>query len=277
MAQSRPFMQVDVFCRTAYSGNPVAVVGDASGVTDAEMQRVAAWTNLSETTFLLPPSDPGADYRVRIFTASAELPFAGHPTLGSAHAWLSLYGGEKEAVVQQSAAGLVRVRRAPCGLAFEAPPLARGGPVEPAIVDRAAGMLNIAREEVIDARWADNGPGWLAVMLDDAGSVLALRPGPMDLPIGAVGMYPAGSDFAYEVRAFLPGRHGTPVEDPVTGSLNASLAQWLVPAGLARPPYVASQGGALGRQGEVHISQAADGAIWVGGRTLTCMAGEIVI
>jgi PhzF family phenazine biosynthesis protein len=232
--------------------------------------------NLSETTFVLPPGDRHADYQVRIFTPVAELPFAGHPTLGTCHAWLEAGGRSKRAdeVVQECGAGLVAVRRTPDGLAFAAPPLIRSGPVEEPLVRRIASVLGIDRAEVLDAQWVDNGPGWVAVMLASADAVLALHPGFVNLELGVVGPYPPGSPEAFEVRAFFP-KDGSTVEDPVTGSLNASLAQWLLREGRATAPYVASQGTALGRRGRVHVSREADGAIWVGGGTITCVAGEV--
>jgi PhzF family phenazine biosynthesis protein len=271
----RPFSQVDVFTTTPYRGNPVAVVLDGEGLRTEQMQRFAHWTNLSETTFVLPPSAPGADYQVRIFTPVAELPFAGHPTLGTCHAWLEAHASaERDVVVQQCAAGLIPVRRTADGLAFAAPPLLRAGPVEQSLVRHIASVLGIDRDEIVDAEWADNGPGWVAVLLTSADAVLALRPGFVDLDLGVVGPYPRGSPEAFEVRAFFP-KDGATVEDPVTGSLNASLAQWLLRTGRATAPYVASQGAALGRSGRVHISRDADGTIWVGGGTVTCVAGEV--
>ncbi|HTT88824.1 MAG TPA: PhzF family phenazine biosynthesis protein [Acidimicrobiales bacterium] len=274
--RARPFMQVDVFTGTPYFGNPVGVVLDATGVDDDEMQRVAAWANLSETTFVFPPTTAAADYRVRIFTTANELPFAGHPTLGTAHAWLAHSGDNKEALTQQCAAGLVRVRKGKGGLAFAAPPMVRSGPVEEALVDRLARSLNVDRADVVDAQWVDNGPGWVALMLKDASSVLALRPGPVEGPVGVVGAYPPGDGPAYEVRAFLPNDGGT-TEDPVTGSLNASLAEWLTSTGRFEPPYVASQGAARGRKGLAYIEQDEDGTIWVGGGTVTCIEGHVRI
>jgi PhzF family phenazine biosynthesis protein len=271
----RPFRQVDVFATTPYYGNPVAVVLDASGLSTEAMQRFANWTNLSETTFVLPATDPAADYRVRIFTASVELPFAGHPTLGTCHAWLE-HGGsphDPTAVVQECGAGLVRVRPTEDGLAFAAPPLVRSGPVDDAVVAHIADVLGIAVSEIVDAQWADNGPGWVAVLLADAAAVLALRPAATDLDIGVVGPYPPGSPAAVEVRAFTPA-DGATVEDPVTGSLNASLAEWLLRTGRVEVPYVASQGTALGRAGRVHVTRD-DGQIWVAGGTVTCVTGEV--
>jgi PhzF family phenazine biosynthesis protein len=273
---ARPFAQVDVFTTTPYAGNPVAVVLDGDGLSDEQMQRVANWTNLSETTFVLSPTEPSADYRVRIFTPATELPFAGHPTLGTCHAWLA-HGGRAQrddAIVQECAAGLVPIRRGAEGLAFAAPPLIRSGPVEEALVQHVASVLAIEREEIEDAQWVDNGPGWVGVLLRSADKVLALRPQGVDLDVGVVGPYPAGAPEAFEVRAFFP-KDGSTAEDPVTGSLNASLAGWLLSSGRAEAPYVASQGTALGRAGRVHVETDADGTIWVGGGTVTCIAGTV--
>ena len=272
----RRFSQVNVFSSESYLGNPLAVVHDAQGLSDDEMHRFAHWTNLSETTFLLPPTDPGADYRIRIFTPSEELSFAGHPTLGSAHAWLEAGGvprvdGE---VVQQCPAGLVRVRRGG-RLAFAAPPVVREGPVTGEERDRLVRALALSDDDVMDARWIDNGPGWVGVLLRDADAVLAVRPDWTefgDLEVGVVGRYPAGSECAVEVRAFCPSI-GV-VEDPVTGSLNASVAQWLLASGRASVPYTASQGTRLRRTGRIFISQDQAGAVWVGGKTSTLFSGE---
>ena len=270
----RAFAQVDVFMTTPYAGNPVAVVLDGTGLSDAAMQRFANWTNLSETTFVLPPTDPAADYRVRIFTPSRELPFAGHPTLGTCHAWLTLGGGEpKDTIVQECAAGLIPVRRGDHGLAFAAPPLLRSGPLDEEFTQRIAQLAGIERAKILAAEWVVNGPEWIGILLASADEVLALRPGPMDLDLGVVGPYPDGSPEAFEVRAFFP-KDGLTVEDPVTGSLNASLAQWLLGSGRATAPYVASQGTVLGRAGRVHIS-AVDGDVWVGGGTVTCISGTV--
>jgi PhzF family phenazine biosynthesis protein len=272
----RPLNQVDVFATTPYTGNPVAVVLESADLDTDEMQRFATWMNLSETAFVLPAEDSDADYRVRIFTPVAELPFAGHPTLGTCHAWLSNGGTPKRdgVVVQQCAAGLISVRRTPDGLAFAAPPLVRSGPVEEQLVQRAASVLGIDRADILDAEWADNGPGWVAVLLESADAVLALHPGFVDLELGVVGPYPDGSPEAFEVRAFFP-KDGSTVEDPVTGSLNASLAQWLLRTGRADSPYVVSQGTALGRSGRVHVSRDPDGEIWVAGGTVTCVTGQV--
>ena len=270
----RRFRQVDVFTATPFGGNPVAVVLDSEGLSTGDMQRFANWTNLSETTFVLPPSRDQADYQVRIFTPSRELPFAGHPTLGTCHAWLEAGGKPAlpEVFVQECGAGLIEIRQVPAGLAFAAPPVIRSGPVEEEAARHIAEVLGISRAGITDLAWADNGPGWVAVLLPSAEAVLSLRPGAVDLDIGVVGCYPAGSPEAIEVRAFFPDG-GATVEDPVTGSLNASLAQWLLDTGRVSVPYVASQGTALGRSGRVHIFREADGQIWVGGGTLTCVSG----
>ncbi len=272
----RAFCQVDVFTTTPYLGNPVAVVLDADGLADEDMARFARWTNLSETTFVVPPDADGADYRVRIFTPAVELPFAGHPTLGTCHAWLSAGGTASQdgVIVQQCGAGLVPIRQTADGLAFAAPPLLRSGPVDDPLVDHLAVVLGIDRAAIVDSQWADNGPGWVAVLLGSAEEVLALRPNVTDLDVGVVGPYPAGSPQAFEVRAFFP-VYGATAEDPVTGSLNASLAEWLLRTGRATAPYVASQGTTLGRRGRVHISADEAGAIWVGGGTVTCVTGQV--
>jgi PhzF family phenazine biosynthesis protein len=279
-----PFRQVDVFASGPLAGNPVAVVHDADGLTDEQMAAFARWTNLSETTFLLTPTSPHADYRLRIWTPGGELPFAGHPTLGSAHAWLE-DGGEPagDDVVQECGAGLVTIRRTASSdgdgrLAFAAPPLVRSGPVGTEDLPRIARALRVPVSDVVDAAWVDNGPGWVAVRLEDAAAVLALRPdfGAFgDLKIGVVGPYaPGESDAAVEVRAFVPDI-GVP-EDPVTGSLNAGLGQWL--AGRVLPAsYVASQGTALGRRGRVHVRLETDGTLWVGGDTVTTITGDVAL
>jgi PhzF family phenazine biosynthesis protein len=272
----RPFRQVNVFSAEGYLGNPLAVVHDAEGVSEEEMRRFANWTNLSETAFLLPPSDPAvADYRVRIFTPSEELPFAGHPTIGSAHAWLEAGGVPRREgeVVQECPAGLVRVRRAE-RLAFAAPPVVREGPVTGEERTRLVRALALADDDIVDARWIDNGPGWVGVLLRDAEAVLAVRPDWAAfgaLEVGVVGAYPEGSECAVEVRAFCPSI-GV-VEDPVTGSLNASIGQWL--AGDRLPTsYVASQGTMLGRRGRVYVEREGD-TVWVGGDATTAIKGTV--
>jgi len=273
----RPFRQVDVFSAEPFAGNPVAVVLDSEGLTTQSMQRFANWTNLSETTFVLPPDAPGADYQVRIFTAASELPFAGHPTLGTCHAWLEAGGqpASPDAIVQQCAAGLVQIRRQGGRLNFAAPPLLRSGDVEESLVASVAAQLGVSRSAIVDAQWADNGPGWVAVLLGSAQEVLDLRPRiTPGTELGVAGPYPAGSECAIEVRAFFS-QDDQSAEDPVTGSLNASLAQWLVTAGRLTAPYVASQGTVLGRRGRVHVSADEAGAIWVGGDTVTAISGSV--
>ena len=271
------FQQVDVFTDQPLKGNPLAVVIGADGLSDTTMALLGNWTNLSETTFLLTPSAPTADYRVRIFTPERELPFAGHPTLGSCQVWLNSGGAPKQQyIVQECAAGLIRIKRDAGRLAFAAPPLRRTGPVEPDLLAKIAHGLRIKPEAIKASQWVDNGPGWVAVMLGSRAEVLALRP---DYPsllgvnLGVVGPWTTadakGADF--EVRAFIPSRAS---EDPVTGSLNAGLAQWLIGQGLAPNAYIASQGTALGRAGRIHIER--DGAdIWIGGTTSTVVTGTI--
>jgi len=274
----RPFRQVDVFTATPYAGNALAVVLDGTDLTDDAMQRFAKWTNLSETTFLLPPTAPGADYHARIFTPTRELPFAGHPTLGSCHAWLEAGGtpAAVDTIVQQCAAGNISIKRIAEGLAFAAPPLVRSGPVDEALVVRVAEMLRVERAAIQAAEWVDNGPGWVGVLVKDAAAVLAVEPRAIDLDVGVVGFYPDGSPCAIEVRAFFP-KDGATAEDPVTGSLNASLAQWLLGSGRLKAPYVACQGAALGRAGRVHTSTDAGGTIWVGGGSVTCIIGQVEV
>jgi PhzF family phenazine biosynthesis protein len=272
----RQFRQVDVFTDTPYQGNPLAVVLGADGVPPGQMRQFANWTNLSETTFVLEPDDDQADYKVRIFTPSQELPFAGHPTLGTCHAWLEAGGKPRRPgmVIQQCGAGLVTLEHDETGLKFAAPPLLRSGPVDEQLAVHVAEILQIGRDEIVDLQWADNGPGWIAVLLASADAVLAVRPGPTDLDLGIAGPYPPGGPAAFEVRAFLP-KNGATDEDPVTGSLNASLAEWLLATGRAQAPYLARQGTVLGRSGQVHISTDADGKVWVGGGTVTCVSGTV--
>jgi PhzF family phenazine biosynthesis protein len=273
----RQFRQVDVFTGQPFLGNPVAVVHDADGLTDEQMLRFARWTNLSETTFLLRPVDQAADYRVRIMTPQRELPFAGHPTLGTAHAWLEAGGtpAAGDQVVQECGVGLVPVHRAANGrLAFKAPPLVRSGPVDETELAEVAACLGIKREDIVAAQWADNGPGWVAVELASAAAVLALNPSVMSRDIGVFGPYPPGSPEAFEVRAFTPLIGGIG-EDPVTGSLNAGLALWLLSSGKASAPYTVSQGTALGRRGRVQVTSGPDGSVWVGGGTLTLISGAV--
>ena len=285
----RNFKQVDVFTDTPYRGNPVAVVLDGTGLTTEEMQHFTNWTNLSEATFLLPPTQPGADYRARIFCPGRELPFAGHPTLGSCHAWLQAGGTPKgESVVQECGVGLVKIRRDGQRLAFAAPPLRKSGPLPEQDVALIARGLGIARADIVAHAWCDNGPQWRGVMLQSAEQVLGLKPDASILAglevgvvgttgkVGVIGARGAGGDCAFEVRAFFPGNNGM-TEDPVTGSLNAALAQWLIGAGLAPERYVASQGTALGRAGRVHVERDAQGETWIGGASVTCVEGTVLL
>ncbi|GAB3802509.1 PhzF family phenazine biosynthesis protein [Humibacter antri] len=266
-----------MFGSEALRGNPVAVVVDADDLSEETMAAFARWTNLSETTFLLAPTDPAADYRLRIFTPGGELPFAGHPTLGSAHAWLQAGGvpARTGTVVQQCGVGLVELSRVGSTLSFAAPPLARDGEVDADTVRQVVAALGIAADDVVSSQWVDNGPGWLAVLLRTPEQVLALKPDFAvrgELKVGVVAPYPDGSDIRFEVRAFVPGL-GVP-EDPVTGSLNAGLAMWLIESGRAPENYVASQGTVLGRSGRVHVRHS-DGRYWIGGRTRTVLEGVV--
>ena len=299
MSQHRRFAQVDVFSAVPFQGNPVAVIVDADGLDETQMARIANWTNLSETTFVLPPDDPGADYRLRIFTPHRELPFAGHPTLGSAAAWLDAGGAPKheDRIVQECGAGLVDIRRSPRRggptqtidltnqtdptvepsetLAFAAPDRLRSGPLDDVYVDQIATALGVDRSEILDHQWADNGPGWAAVRLASAEQVLALNPDFSAIPdakLGVLGAHPEAADHEYEIRAFVPGVGVA--EDPVTGSLNASVAQWLIGENLAPNRYTATQGTALGRSGVISISAEHD-EIWIGGATSICVRGTV--
>lgn len=272
------FSQVDVFATAPHKGNPVAVVHDADGLTSEEMAIFARWTNLSETTFILKASTGLADYRLRIFTPGGELPFAGHPTLGSCHAWLEAGGlpGERDLVVQECGAGLIEVRKTGKALAFAAPELLRTGPLDAELLEKLIGASGLTPEVVLDHQWVDNGPGWCALLLDSAESVLAVRPDLAalgDSRLGLVGPYGKDSAADFEVRAFVPSM-GVP-EDPVTGSLNASIAQWLVGSGQAPANYIASQGQVLGRSGHIQISSAQD-KVWVGGSTQVVIKGEVL-
>ena len=273
------FTQLDVFTDTPLLGNPLAVVHDAAGLDDAQMAAFARWTNLSETTFLLPPTDPAADYRVRIFTPQRELPFAGHPTLGTCHAWLAAGGVPRhaEVVVQQCAAGLIRVRRGGVRLAFAAPPCLRTGPLDEELLARIVAALGIARPDVLDHQWVDNGPGWSAIRLASADRVLALEPdwrALQGIKLGVVGPHAAARDAQFEVRALIG--EGPGYEDPVTGSLNASLAQWLIGHGAAPSSYIAAQGTRLQRSGRVFIERI-DGQVWVGGASVVCVRGDVTL
>ncbi|GAA2051844.1 PhzF family phenazine biosynthesis protein [Williamsia deligens] len=276
---SRPFAQVDVFVSGPLTGNPVAVVLDGDGLDDATMAAFARWTNLSETTFVLPPTDSSADYRLRIFTPGGELPFAGHPTLGSAHAWLEAGGvPAAEAIVQECGIGLVTIRRDGARLAFAAPPLRRSGPVDDDVLAEIRSALGLAPSDVVASNWVDNGPGWIGLMLTSAERVLEITPdfGALgDHKVGLIGAHRGdAADAAYEVRAFVPGV-GVP-EDPVTGSLNAGFAVWLRSAGEVPASYVAAQGTAIGRAGRVSIDDDGD-SIWVGGVSNTTITGTVTL
>jgi PhzF family phenazine biosynthesis protein len=288
--KNRPFKQVDVFTEMPYKGNPLAVVLNGEGLSTEAMQHFTHWTNLSECSFLLPPTPEGAaagaDYRVRIFCPGRELPFAGHPTLGSCHAWLQAGGLSRgEQVVQECGLGLISIRREADRLAFAAPTLLKSGPLDEVDVALIARGLGVAREDVIAHSWCDNGPHWRGVMLKSAEQVMALKPdgavlAGLDIgvvgPRGKVGVVGSSStgDTQFEVRAFFPGNNGI-AEDPVTGSLNAALAQWLIGAGLAPERYVAAQGTALQRAGRVHVERDAGGTVWVGGDSVTCIDGTV--
>jgi PhzF family phenazine biosynthesis protein len=271
------FQQVDVFTEKPLKGNPLAVVVGADGLSDQTMASLAHWTNLSETTFLLKPTAPTADYRVRIFTPERELPFAGHPTLGSCHVWLNSGNVPKlDRIVQECAAGLIQIRRDGNRLAFAAPPLLRTGDVDGATLDKIATGLRIKRDAIKASQWTDNGPGWVAVMLASRAEVLALKPDYPELgelKLGVVAPWAAsdGNGAQFEVRAFIPTRAS---EDPVTGSLNAGIAQWLISKKLAPESYIASQGTVLGRAGRVHVQRQGDD-VWIGGSTVTCITGKI--
>jgi PhzF family phenazine biosynthesis protein len=283
---SRRLVQVDVFGKSPFLGNPLAVVLDAEGIADEAMARIARWTNLSETTFVLPPTTGAADYRVRIWTPFGELPFAGHPTLGTCWVWRASGGVSQQpgVTVQECGAGLVRVRDDGDRLAFEAPPLVRSGPVEADVVDDVIDAMQLDPSDVEDSQWVDNGPGWMAVLLRSADAVRAARPRRLPTKVGLVGLVGAigndsdgaGAAADVEVRAFFP-KDGMPAEDPVTGSLNASLGQWLIGSGRLSSPYVASQGSALDRAGLVYVSQDDDGQVWVAGTVRPLIDGTIEI
>lgn len=276
-----PYLLVDVFGMVPFSGNPLPVIAQADALDPAEMQRITRWFGYSETAFLVEPTDPAADYRTRIFTLDRELPFAGHPTLGSCHAWL-VGGGiprDPDRIVQQCGAGLVELRRSSDLFAFAAPPLIRSGPVDEVDLTAVAEFLRIDRVAIVEAQWIDNGPGWVGVRLASADAILALDPPshwPRRIEVGVVGLHLPGSEYAYEVRSFFSDQRGAIIEDPITGSLNASLAQWLTGSGLVSPPYLARQGTAIDRDGRIHIDRDSGGAIWVGGRTVTIAGGTLL-
>ena len=306
--RQRPFKQVDVFTATPYLGNPLAVVLDGSGLSDDDMQRFAHWTNLSETTFLLPPTDSAADYRLRIFTPGGELPFAGHPTLGSCHSWLQAGGQPKSAdfMVQECGVGLVKIRREADTqrLAFAAPPLKRSAP-SPVVLAKVAAALGLKAPQILAAQLLDNGPVWLGLLLDSPQTVLQLTPNhlaleQLEVKVGVAAVYPPEeappliARANREARAFDSGlKHGITVapdlevrafvaaiginEDPVTGSLNASLAQWLIAERHLPERYLASQGACLGRSGQVYLERDAQGQVWVGGESVTCIDGQVTL
>jgi PhzF family phenazine biosynthesis protein len=274
----RDFSQVDVFTDTALLGNPLAVVQDGSGLSTERMAAFARWTNLSETTFLLPPTHPEADYRVRIFTPGGELPFAGHPTLGSCHAWLRAGGASKRAdtVVQECGIGLVQIRRGE-RLAFAAPPTTVER-ADTALLHRVYAALDLDPARVRDAAWLTNGPRQLTLLVDSAATALALKPDHEVLKgcgmVGVVGPYPAGGEFDFEVRLFAASM-GVP-EDPVTGSLNANIACWLIGSGRAPAAYTAAQGRVIGRAGRIHVRRD-DEATWIGGDVAVCIDGTVML
>lgn len=275
------FKQVDVFSTQPLKGNPLAVVLGADALDSARMAAFGNWTNLSETTYVLQPQDPTADYRVRIFTTRHELPFAGHPTLGSCHAWLQAGGQPKgEEIIQECGIGLVRIRRQGAQLAFTAPPLLRAGPVEPDVLERVRQALDLQPGEILDAQWVDNGVPWMALMLPSRARVLSLTPDYgrlIGLDVGVIAPWQAdvdGDEAQFEVRAFVGGE-GMP-EDPATGSLNAGIARWLLASGQAPARYIASQGTAMGRAGRISVEQVGDD-IWIGGAVVTCIEGQVTL
>ncbi len=277
MTSQHAFQQVDVFSSQPLKGNPLAVVFDADGLSDAQMAAFANWTNLSETTFILKPTSPDADYRVRIFTPHGELPFAGHPTLGTCHVWLSRQGKiDKTEVVQECEAGLIRIRVSDGKLAFAAPPLRKSGPVEADTLEAVIAGLGLAKDAVVDANWTDNGPGWVSLLLRTRQDVLNIKPNYPVLGGLKVGVAaPCDADDAieadFELRAFADG-----YEDPVTGSLNAGIAQWLIGQGIAPQHYVASQGTVLGRAGRVSVDKIGDD-IWIGGAVTVLIEGTVTL
>ncbi|HEY8718963.1 PhzF family phenazine biosynthesis protein [Pengzhenrongella sp.] len=280
MARYRPFAQVDVFSPLPYRGNPVAVILDGEGLDDAAMQEVAQWTNLSETTFVLPPTRAEADYRVRIFAPGGELPFAGHPTRGTAHAWIE-NGGRPHGgslIVQECAAGLIEVRRDKDILSFAAPATRRDGDLEAEFLSQVVEAFGIGPDQVLDHQWVDNGPGWAVLRLATAQQVLDLTPDFSKIPeamVGAIGAYPEGSEHAFEMRTFAPGLGIA--EDPVCGSMNAAVGQWLTRTGQVAGSYRVSQGAKLGRAGDITITVDDDGTVWVSGATTTLFQGTALV
>lgn len=271
----RRFKQIDVFPGAPLGGNPLAVVLDGDDLGAEEMHAFARWTNLSETTFVVPPTDVRADYRVRIFTPGGEIPFAGHPTLGTCHAWLESRDADAGAsVVQECGVGLVRLRQTDRGLAFAAPPRRRSGPLGAALTQRIAECLRIDASEILAGEWADNGAGWAAVLLRDADAVLTLTPSVVDLDVGVIGPYRDNGPADFEVRAFYP-KNGATAEDPVTGSLNAAVAEWLIADGRAEAPYDVRQGTAIGHDGRLSVELDDEGVVWVAGSARTVVEGNV--
>lgn len=275
----RRFQIVDVFADTPFAGNPVAVVLDGQDLSTDEMLRITRWMNLSETTFLLPPESSDADYRARIFTLDREMPFAGHPTLGSCRAWLNdTPAHQRRTVVQECGIGLVTIARRDVHLAFAAPPALRDGPATEEEIGEVCAFLGIGRDDVVDCAWVDNGPGWIGVLMHSADAVLAVEaPGsfPTRMDVGLIGPYPSGEPAHFELRALFSDQHGAIREDPVTGSLNASMAQWMLNSGRAVSPYVACQGRRVGRDGRIHIEKSDDGTVWVAGRAHSLVTGTL--
>ncbi len=303
--RQRPFKEIDVFTDQAYQGNPLAVVLDGQDLSTEQMQGFANWTNFSETTFVLPPTDSKADYQVRIFTPTMELPFAGHPTLGTCHAWLANQASgspTKEFIVQQCAAGLISIKRDEKRLAFAAPPLRRSGELSADELTATAQALGINTADIVASAWCDNGPGWRGILLNSVELLRSIKPDPnkiagqfiglastLKIGVSAISgalnnqtsekkqnLATSNAERPYlEVRAFFPGSGGF-AEDPVTGSLNAALAQWLIGSGRAPERYIASQGLNLKRNGRVYIEQSGTD-IWVGGYSTTCVEGQVLL
>jgi PhzF family phenazine biosynthesis protein len=276
----RRFRQVDVFGVGNFSGNPVAVVLDSEGLTEEQLRKFSAWTNLSECTYVYAPTSPEADYKVRIFSLNTELPFAGHPTLGTAKAWLDAGGVPRTPglVIQECEAGLIPIRIEEKKLSFVSPPRTRSGPVAPEYLKSVMEILGVTKNQVLDSEWLDNGPGWVGLLLDSAETVLKLRPNASAHPgrwdIGVIGAHPSGTETAFELRAFFTEGHEPLREDPITGSLNASAAEWLFKTNRASGSYLASQGTAMGREGRIHVSKEGD-RIWVGGETEVVLTGYL--
>lgn len=269
---------VDVFGSIPMRGNPLGVVRGGDALSDAEMLELTRWLGFSETTFLLPPTDPAADYRVRIFYPAGELPFAGHPTLGTCHAWLEAGGvpGKSGVIVQECGVGLVEVRQQKGLLSFRAPELIRTGSLDNAELAEAIRVAGVKEEWVAEAVHVANGPRWQLLRLHSAQAVLAAEPAaraPVGTDVGLAGPWEAGARAAWELRAFFADPQGKIVEDPVTGSFNAGVAMHLFESGLEKSSYVAAQGQKVGAEGYIHCSRESDGTVWIGGRTDTIARG----